>query len=99
MSWAGRFALWLASFAVATVIFVVSCYFAVSLVVTYLKLTGAVEGERMFHDFRTPSWAGLLAYQAVSVAILGVGFFIRARLARLAGRGAPTKTEAKREGP
>ena len=77
-------ALWLASFAVGAVIVVVSSYLVASLVITYLKLSGqAIEGERMFHDLRTPSWTGLLAYQAASIAVLGVGFFLRARLAKL----------------
>lgn len=80
--WPTKVAIWLASFVVGTVIFIVSGYFVVSLIVTYLKLTGAVEGERMFHDFRTPSWIGLLGFQAICVAILGVGFFLRAKLAK-----------------
>ncbi|MDQ3024912.1 MAG: hypothetical protein M3R58_00190 [Pseudomonadota bacterium] len=75
-----KIAIWLASFVVGTVIFIVSCYFVISLVVAYLKVTGAVEGERMFHDFRTPSWIGLLAFQAVCAAVLGVDFFLRAKL-------------------
>ena len=92
--WLRSFLLWLASFAVGTVIFVVSMYLVASLVVTYLKLTGsAIEGERMFHDFRTPSWTGLLLYQGASLAILGVGFFLRAKLARLAPRQATVAEE------
>ena len=76
-----KVAIWLANFAIGAVILLVSCYFAASLPVAYLKLTGqAIEGERMFHDFRTPSWTGLLTYQAICIAIIWVGFFLRGKL-------------------
>ena len=79
-----KVAIWFANFAVGAVILIVGCYFVASLTVAYLKLTGqAIEGERMFHDFRTPSWMGLLAFQAISIAILWGGFFLRGKLRKL----------------
>ncbi len=75
-----RLAIWLANFVIGAVIFIVSSYFVVTLIVAYLKLNGAIEGERMFHDFRTPTWGGLLAVQAICVAILGAGFYLRRKL-------------------
>lgn len=82
-----RLAIWLANFVIGAVIFIVSSYFVISLIVTYLKLTGqALEGERMFFDFRTPTWGGLLTVQAICVAILGAGFYLRKKLASARSR-------------
>ena len=81
-----KVAIWVANFAISAVILIVSCYFVASLTVAYLKLAGqAIEGERMFHDFRTPSWIGLLTFQAISIAILCVGFFLRGKLRKRNG--------------
>jgi hypothetical protein len=72
---------WLARFVIGLVVLIVTLYFVISLAVTYFKLTGRiVEGQRMFWEMYTPTWAGLLAFQAVCVAILAVALFLRARL-------------------
>jgi len=88
-----KVAIWIANFTLGAVIVIVSCYFAASLTVAYLKLTGqAIEGERMFHDFRTPSWIGLLTFQAISIAIVCVGFFLRGKLRKRIGDEAKATT-------
>lgn len=76
-----RFLIWLARFLIGVVVLMVTLYFVISLGVTYFKLTGRiVEGERMFYEMHTPTWAGLLIFQAICVAILTVAFFLRAKL-------------------
>lgn len=76
-----RIAKWLASFVIGAVILFVSFYFVISLCITYFKVTGRlVEGAPMYFDLRTPNWGPLLAAQALCVAILGVGFFLRSKL-------------------
>ena len=87
--WAAKLARWLANFIIGTVMLVVSLYFAVSLAITFLKLTGRiVEGQPLYMEFMTPTWEGLLVFQAVSVAILGLGIFLRRKLR---GPGGPAR--------
>ena len=72
---------WLARFVIGVVVLIVTLYFAVSLSVTYLKLTGRIiEGQRMYLDMETPTWAGLLAFQAICVAIFAGALYLRAKL-------------------
>ena len=74
---------WLARFVIGVVVLIVTLYFVISLAVAYFKLTGRiVEGQRMYLDMYTPTWAGLLIFQAVCVVILAVGLFLRAKLSR-----------------
>jgi hypothetical protein len=76
-----RLLTWLARFVIGTVVSIVTLYFVISLAVAYFKLTGRiVEGQRMYLDMYTPTWAGLLEFQAACVAILVVSLFLRSRL-------------------
>lgn len=72
---------WLANFINSTIILVVTLYFVISLCVAVFKLSGQVtEGQRMYFDFYTPTWAGLLIFQAACMAIFAGGFFLRRKL-------------------
>ncbi len=78
-----RVLIWFARFLIGVVVLIVTLYFVISLGVTYFKLTGQiVEGKRMFFEMYTPTWAGLLTFQAISIAILTVALFLRAKLPR-----------------
>jgi len=72
---------WFARFVIGVVVLIVTLYFVISLSVTYFKLTGRiVEGQRMYLDLYTPSWPGLLTFQAVCVAILVIALYLRSKL-------------------
>jgi hypothetical protein len=72
---------WFARFAIGIVVLIVTLYFVISLSVTYFKLTGRiVEGQRMYLDLYTPTWPGLLTFQAGCVAILVVALYLRSKL-------------------
>lgn len=72
---------WFANFIIGAIVLFVGLYFVISLCVAFFKITGQVaEGQSMFFDMQTPTWAGLLAFQMVSLAILGLCFFIRGKL-------------------
>jgi len=76
-----RIAKWLASFLIGAVILFVGFYFVISLCITYFKLTGGlIEGAPMYFDLRTPRWGPLLTAQALCVAILALGFFLRSKV-------------------
>ena len=76
----------LSMFLLGAMILPVTYIFAVSLCITYFKLTGQiVEGERIYFDLRAPSWRGLLGSQAVCAAILGLGILIRDKVQKLLG--------------
>ncbi len=76
-----KVAKWLANLAVSAILLVVSLYFVISLCVAFFKLTGQIiEGQPMYFDLQTPTWAGLLLFQAACVAIIGLGFFFRRKL-------------------
>ncbi len=81
-----KIAKWLANFVIGAVMLFVTPYFVISLCVAFFKLTGWVtEGQPMYFDLKTPTWTGLLIFQAACAAIMGVGFFLRRRLR--SGRG------------
>ncbi len=74
---------WFARFVIGVIVLIVTLYFVISLAVTYFKLTGRiVEGQRMYLEMYTPTWAGLLTFQAVCVVILAIALFLRAKLPR-----------------
>jgi hypothetical protein len=76
-----RFLNWLARFVIGAVVLIVTLYFVFSVCVAYFKFTGRiVAGQRMLFDMHTPSWTGLLTFQAVCIAIVGVALFFRSRL-------------------
>ena len=76
-----KMAKWLANLMIGAIILLVTPYFVISLCVAFFKLTGWVtEGQPMYFDLKTPTWAGLLIFQAACVAILCVGFFLRRKL-------------------
>ncbi len=76
-----RAAAWLANVLIGAVVLIACLYFVISLCVTFFKLTGQiVEGQPMYFDLRTPTWVGLLIFQSICVAILGVGFYLRSKL-------------------
>lgn len=78
-----KLAKWLANFAISSVILFVGLYFVISLYVAFFKLSGQItEGQPMYFDLQTPTWAGLLMFQAGCVAIMGLGFFLRRKLRR-----------------
>jgi hypothetical protein len=76
-----KVAKWMANFVISSIILFVSMYFVISLCVAFFKLTGQVtEGQQMYFDLQTPTWTGLLIFQAACVAIIGLGFFLRRKL-------------------
>jgi len=76
-----KIARWIASFFIGAIVLVVSLYFVISLCVAFFKITGRiVEGQPMFFELRTPAWTGLLIFQAVCLAVLGICFFLRSKL-------------------
>jgi hypothetical protein len=76
-----QMAKWLANVAIGFIILIATPYFVISLCVAFFKLSGQLaEGQRMYFDFYTPTWAGLLIFQAACVAIIGAGFFFRRKL-------------------
>ncbi len=73
----------LARFLISVVVLIVTLYFVISLSVTYFKLTGRIiEGQPMYFEMNTPTWANLLTFQAVCVAIVAVALFLRTKLSR-----------------
>ena len=78
-----KLAKWLANFAINAVILFVGLYFVISLCVAFFKLSGQItEGQPMYFDLQTPTWGGLLMFQAACVAIIALGFFLRRKLRR-----------------
>lgn len=76
-----KLAKWLANFTISAVILFVGLYFVISLCVAFFKLSGQItEGQPMYFDLQTPTWAGLLMFQAGCVVIMGLGFFLRRKL-------------------
>lgn len=72
---------WLANFMIGAIILLVVLYFVISLCVAFFKLSGQVtDGQQMYFDFYTPTWATLLIFQAICVTILAIGFFLRHKL-------------------
>ncbi len=45
-------------------------YFAISLVILVLKITGRIVDGRLFFDLTTPSYGGLLVFQGIALAVL-----------------------------
>jgi len=82
-----KVAAWLANFAVSSVIFIVGLYFTISLCVAYFKLSGQIsEGQQMYFDLQTPTWTGLLIFQAASATIIGVALVLRRKLRDLVSK-------------
>jgi hypothetical protein len=76
-----KVAKWLANFTIGAIVLLVSLYFVVSLCVAFFKLSGRIiDGQRMYFDMYTPTWATLLAFQAACAAILWTGFYLRRKL-------------------
>ncbi len=72
---------WLANAAIGTVIIIVTLYLAISVCIAFFKLSGQlIEGGRMIFDLRTPSWSGLVAFQAICGAVIALGFLLRRKL-------------------
>lgn len=70
-----------ARLAFGAIIIFVGLYFAISLGVTFFKLSGEIiEGQPMYFDLATPTWLELLTFQAACVAIMGIGFLLRRKL-------------------
>jgi hypothetical protein len=69
---------WLVNFLAGTIVAVLSLYFVISIVVLIFRLTGRLsEGERMYLDARTPTYAGLLSFQAICFVVISACFAVR----------------------
>jgi UDP-N-acetylmuramyl pentapeptide phosphotransferase/UDP-N-acetylglucosamine-1-phosphate transferase len=74
---------YLANLAIGAVLMVVGLCFVVSLCVLFFKLNGQLaEGEPMYMDLATPTWGGLLLFQAGCAVVLAACILLRRALAR-----------------
>jgi len=68
---------WIVNFLAATIIVFVSLYLVISVCILFFKLTGQLSEGPMFFDMQTPTYIGLLLFQAISFVIIFACFFVR----------------------
>ena len=68
---------WLVNILAGTVAALVSFYFVISICILFFKLTGLLSDGPMYFDLQTPSYAGLLKFQAISIGIISACFAVR----------------------
>ena len=69
---------WLANFAIGVVVVVVTLVFVESLSIAYFKFTGQItEGQPTYFELRTPTWEGLILFQAACVAVVATALVFR----------------------
>ena len=72
-----RLTRWLVNFLTGTIFAFVSFYFVISICIFFFKLTGLVSDGPMYFEMQTPTYAGLLRFQAISIAIISACFAVR----------------------
>lgn len=68
---------WLINFVAGTIAAIVTLFFVVSLFILFFKLTGQLTDGPMYFEMQTPSYTGLLLFQAICIAVISACFALR----------------------